>query len=96
MSNSSRPTSDERVPHKLIFYSLNLQHIDRTAKTVPENRLGTTFSVTDGVGGSGVGDLPDGWWQSYAGGAQGKAGGGTRRRSQQKAFAVLFDLGLGQ
>ena len=28
----------------LIFYSSNLQHIDRTAKTVPENWLGTTFS----------------------------------------------------
>ena len=28
---------------KLIFYSSNLQHVDRTAKTVPENRLGTTI-----------------------------------------------------
>ena len=35
---------------KLIFYSSNLQHIDATAKTASENRLGTTFSVTDGVG----------------------------------------------
>jgi hypothetical protein len=35
---------------KLIFYSSNLQGIDRTAETAPEERLGTTFSVIGGVG----------------------------------------------
>src|SRR5450631_3126745 len=47
-------------------------------------------------GGSVVGDLADGGRQSDADGAKGKARGGARRRAQDKAFAVLFDLGLGQ
>src|SRR5271156_3827352 len=36
------------------------------------------------------------WGQSDAGGAKGEAGGGARRRAQEKALAVLLNLGLGQ
>ena len=35
---------------KLILYSPNLQDIDHTKYTVPEKRLGATFSVIDGGG----------------------------------------------
>ena len=78
---------------KLIFYSSNLQGIDRAVETAPEKRLGTHILV-DWLGwaGSGVGELPHGWRQGDAGGAQGEACGGTWRCAQQKAFAVLFDL----
>ena len=49
-----------------------------------------------GWAGSSVGELPDGWRQGDAGGAQGEACSGAWRRAQQKAFAVLFDLRFGQ
>ena len=35
---------------RLIFYSSNLQDIDRAAKTAPEKRLGTTFWSIGWVG----------------------------------------------
>ena len=40
----------EGLTPKQIFYSSNLQGIDRTAETAPEKRFGTTFSVIGGVG----------------------------------------------
>jgi len=45
---------------------------------------------------SGLGELAHGGRQGDASGAQGEAGGGTRRRTQQETLAVLLDLGLGQ
>lgn len=48
------------------------------------------------VTGSGVGELSHCGRQGDASGAERQACGGARRRAQEKAFPVLFDLSLGQ
>ncbi len=47
-------------------------------------------------GGSGGRGVADGRRERDTGRAQGQAGGGARGGADEEAFAIVFDLGLGQ
>ena len=68
---------------------------NRAATTIRAARAAWHYIFGFG-GGSGGRGVADGRRERDTGRAQGQAGGGARGGADEKAFAVVFDLGLGQ